>query len=739
MNLTLRKSGSGVPIPVSVEAPSDDVFGLIDEITTRVKEEMDLTPEQIRGDTDRPVAEVSMASIDALRAYREGLEPLRQGESRRAIEPLQEATRLDPSFAMAYAKLAEAYIDLDDYHEAEAASDRAVSLAEAASLPLAERYQIHATGALIAEDYDEAVESYQDLVELFPDDPDLQFKLASTYEEAGHLPDAVEAYQRVVEMAPDYGAALLGLGRVQVMSGQPGEAIDSLEASLETGQFDGNPQALGMIHSIIGVAHRETGDLEASIEHLNLSLEHRREAGNKGGQAATLSNLGTVYRRKGDIDKAIEATKGALSIAQEMGNRAGESNYLVQLGMTYLVGEDLDKALSEFRDSMQIEMERQDPVSLANRLDKIADIYRLRGQYDDAIIYLEQAKSYLAKTGEKREKALNYNYIGLVRKSQGLYEQASEAFLAALPLFQEIHHETGAAYCHQDLADIYASQGRYADAFDSLLQSLAIHQGLGVAHEIAEVKAPLGRLLITLGQLEEAEKALNDAERLAAEGHGHGSHSESGSPLVLFGRAELAGLRGQQDAAAEAYERANFQANISKQKEIAVESRVKLGLLYLRQGKLPNARRLLERTRQEAADARLRPLESSAASALARVYLAEGEPDRARVSAIEAIDIAENFSGRPILYEAKSLLGKALIALNREPEGLDAYSEAAEIFTWIRESLRPEQVEAFVAKPDVQTFLVETVAGLDAGGRGSEAAKLRNFLAASGGATSENP
>ena len=372
--------------------------------------------------------------------------------------------------------------------------------------------------------------------------------------------------------------------------------------------------------------------------------------------------------------------------------------------------------------------------SLANRQNHIAEIYRLKGQYDDALVYLEQAKAHLAQSDEKREKAYNFNYIGLVRRAQGLYEPAIQAFLAALPLFKEIHSDMGVASVQQALAGIYLGQGRYGDALTALKESAAVYERTKVEHDLAEAKALLGRLFAAMGRLDDAEKAFSEAETVShggGHGHGGGGHggaSEGPGPDVLLGKADLAQLRGQKDAAAAAYEQANVKANLSGQKEIAVESRVHLGLLYLDQGKVAAAERLLERTRQEAAQARLRPLEAEAAAALAVASLAKGSPELARKAAVDAIALAEKFSGRPTLARAQVAQAEALDRLGRSPEALDAYTKAAATLDWIRGSLGPEYAKSYLLRPDVRALVQKTVAGLEKGGRGAEAAPLKKWM-----------
>jgi len=723
LDLTVRKTGTGVPTPINAEMASTDVFAIVDELTQSVKQQLDLTEDEIRGDVDRPVTEVSTSSLEALRSYQRGLDEITRGNNQEAGRLLQIATLEDPQFAMAYTKLAEAQFAIGEHVEAEAAVDRARRLAAERPLPVAERYQIHATAGLVEGDYDVAAESLAELARLYPEDPDIHLSLARSYEELAHLGEARTAYERVVEIAPDYGAALLGLGRVLDMGGDSEGAIRILKQALETGQFDDDPEALGMLQSILGVAHREIGELDTALIHLELSLEARTESGNDGGRAITLINMSGVHLNKGDVDEAVRLNRQAIQIARDMRNPKMESGALTNLGMTFQLAGRLDESLQAFRDSLRIEMDSQDELDLANKLDHIANIYRLMGRYDDAVVYLERAQGYLEKIDDDLERSINLGHLAAVRKAQGLYPEAVTAFIEGIAISSEIHDLVGVSIMHQNLADIYAMQGRYADAFSSLEQSVEIAAELHNEHDIAEVKAPLGQLMIHVGLLDNAEAELEEAEHVA-----HGAEAQDLLPSVYLGRARLYDLRGQQDEAAEAYEEANVRANLSGQKEVAVASRIALGKLFLAQDKLPNAERMLERTRAEAADARLRPLVAEAAVALANVYLVQGDAAKARETALEAISIADDFDGRPILMQAYETVGHSLEALGRSEESIDAHARSAEILEWIRGSLRPEHVRSYVSRPDIHELVQTTASALESGGRTEQAATLKSWL-----------
>jgi len=696
VDLTLRKAGSGVPLPLKVEVASSQVFALVDQLTSQVKEGLDLSPTQLRRDTDRPVAEVTTASLTALRAHQAGLAELRKGAVQSAIPLLKQATTEDPAFAMSFARLADAYLRAGERHQAESAIDKARALSEKAPLPLAERYHIHATAARVKDDFETAAQSYAELAKLYPKDPDVLLNLAGAYEELGKTPQAIDSYRKVVNLAPRYGAALLGLGRVLVMGGQPTEAIRSLEAALGTGEFSDEPEALGMIHSILGVAYRETADLEKAVHHLSLSLEYRRRSGDKGGEAATLWNLASIWEGQGELGKSLEAQSRTLSIAREMGDRERESNALNGMGISYTIAGKLDQALEAYRQSLRIEMERGDHSNLANRLDKIGNLYQLQGRYEDALVYLEQAKSHLGQSADAQEKALNLLYSGEVRRAIGQNEPSLEALLAAIQIFQEIHQEMGLAEARLALAEVHVRQGRYRDAREALASTLAAYEKAGSPYDLAVAQASLGRLLASLGQAEDAEQAFAQAERAA-----RSASAEGLVPEIQIGRAGVALSRGALAESARVYQAARERAMRAGRAELSLQALLGLGQVGLARGDIVQAEKLLRLAREDAGRANLRPLEAEAAAMLARLYLAKGDRAAAATWGREAVRLAEKFGSRVTLWKAYAAQGAALESQGDAEGAAEQFGKAAEVAGSIRARLPVEMVEAFFRRSDL--------------------------------------
>src|SRR5262249_51448453 len=159
-----------------------------------------------------------------------------------------------------------------------------------------------------------------------------------------------------------------------------------------------------------------------------------------------------------------------------------------------------------------------------------------------------------------------------------------------------------------------------------------------------------------------------------AESVGKEVKTEGLMPGILLGKARVLRLQGKREDSARTFEEANVKANLSGQKEVAVQSRIALGDLFLEQGKTGNAETILRRTRQEAAQSRLKPLEAAAALELGLALFAKGDAEGARRQAEEATEIADNYEGRPVVFRAQTLLGEALDKQGKAAEALEAYA-----------------------------------------------------------------
>ena len=89
-----------------------------------------------------------------------------------------------------------------------------------------------------------------------PDDSDVQFALATLYEQTGDYDQAKKYLSKLLASDPNYVAALIASGRVDIRSGDAQAALDPLNKAYGLAvQFD-NQQQKGAILQALGVAYQ---------------------------------------------------------------------------------------------------------------------------------------------------------------------------------------------------------------------------------------------------------------------------------------------------------------------------------------------------------------------------------------------------------------------------------------------------------------------------------------------------
>ncbi len=181
---------------------------------------------------------------------------MREGKNLDALKSFQKSTKDDPEFALAFSKMADTYARLGYDIEAEHAASKAVELSQ--NLPTAEKYVITANHFRIAKDYPKAIEAYQNLAKVSPDNPDIQFTLGSIYESSGDFTKAREFYQKLLAANPKDITTLLAIGRVEIYSANSQAALDPLNRALSLAIQVGNQEQKATILHVLGAAYSDS-------------------------------------------------------------------------------------------------------------------------------------------------------------------------------------------------------------------------------------------------------------------------------------------------------------------------------------------------------------------------------------------------------------------------------------------------------------------------------------------------
>jgi diguanylate cyclase (GGDEF)-like protein len=262
------------------------------------------------------------------------------------------------------------------------------------------------------------------------------------------------------------------------------------------------------------------------------------------------------------------------------------------------------------------------------------------GAYDDARARAQELLRIGEAQGRKRYIAHALGYLGVIDRRFGLLEEAAARHKRSLELRIEIEDTSGQANSWGNLGNVYRDLGRWPEALDAQLKSLALRQArpredrIDVAYRsIAILYRELGETTLAREYFERAERAavdaavpgalstvrgtfaglLNDlgehelarqkAEAALAEDLAYGRNYGTALEHVELGRA-LIGLGRIEDARVALAEALAWGEQM-KQVEIIGRSLLHLGEVDARSGRLPEAAAALQRSVAVLADSNL--------------------------------------------------------------------------------------------------------------------------------------
>jgi serine/threonine-protein kinase len=244
--------GGGVVLSVqeSAETPAQ-LLDAVERVSTALRTRAGETLRSIR--RNPPLAQVTTASMPALRLYAQGMQAFNQGDDVRAVSLLEEAVTIDSSFAMAYRKLA---ILLSNLGEQRA---RSVAAAEKAfehrdRLTDRERLAVIASyHTVVSGNRDQILSAYRTLLDIYPDDIIALNNSGVIYGQLRDYARAADFYTRALLVDSTVRLHYSNLANALELAGQWDSAsrvLDRYEA-----RFPDNPEVL--IARIIFAANRK--------------------------------------------------------------------------------------------------------------------------------------------------------------------------------------------------------------------------------------------------------------------------------------------------------------------------------------------------------------------------------------------------------------------------------------------------------------------------------------------------
>jgi len=460
INVMLQEAETGELIGSQrVEGKGEEsIFSMVDDLTRRIKANFKLSPEQIAGDIDKEVGKITTSSPEAYKYWTEGLKYKDEGDWRQSIQFLERAVAIDPEFAMAFMYMAANYINLGYLSRANTYFQKALELSDRVS----DRERLKIQGVFFKESekrIDKAIEAYNQLLQLYPDDWIGNNVLGVWYfilEEWDKGKERFEVnIQNKVEKVPSY----VNMARVYMAKGLYDRAREVLESYINNfsdnaairsmlafnylcqGRYD-----LGLIevdkafslNPALFENLRVKGDIYLCKGHLILAEKEYKKLLDTENPGANLlwgrRKLGAFYLLQGKFEKSKDQSIQGIELSKKQGEKESESFFHMQLAYSNLKSRNLEEALKECQKGWRSAIEDKSQFYQNRILYMKGLIYLGMESMDEAQKIAGELNELIVKGFNKKEIRYYNNLMGMIELERKNFSQAIEYFKKALSL-----------------------------------------------------------------------------------------------------------------------------------------------------------------------------------------------------------------------------------------------------------------------------------------------------------------
>ena len=519
LRATSCQSGDALDAEQEQASRKEDVLNALTAMATKFRRHVGEAAATL-SQHDKPLADVTTPSLEALQAYTEGWRIHATNGAIASLPLFKRAIEIDPQFAMAYTSLGRIYADLDQSDLSAENAAKAWHLRNRASdreqFFIGANYHMLATGNL-----EQARQICETWAQTYPRDA-IPHTMLSGYinKVPGHYEAALAHAQKAIELEPDFGIAYYSSAVNSAYQGRFAEAENILQRAagrgLEIDEFIMLDYDLAFLNSDQG-----------AMERIIARAQQRSAAENW-----IFSREANVFAYHGQLTKARAKTESAIAQARQAAQPERAALWEAGSAVREALLGNLPEARNLAEAGLHISNDREVEYGAAFA-------FVLSGETEKA--------ERLANDLQKRfpeDTSVQISYLPVIRAELALNRKAPakalEILEAAVPNElgvprSSIHALFGALYPVYVRGEAYRMDGRGAEAATEF-QKILDHNGIVVNDPIGAVaRLQLGRAYAMAGDKLKASSAYQNFLALW-------SGADPGIPILKQAKAELATL-----------------------------------------------------------------------------------------------------------------------------------------------------------------------------------------------------
>jgi tetratricopeptide (TPR) repeat protein len=639
-------------------------------------------------------------SAAAAHWYDQGTDNLRNGAYYQASKALSQAIEIDGNYALARARLAQAWTELD---YTDKAKDELLAVSNPgvrSSLSPKDSLYLEAITAIATRRFADAVKAYTEIAKLSPDEGPVYVDLGYAYENDGDIDKALENYLKAIELnkrqyATAYLRAAIVYNRKQDASNTT-KMLDEAERLYKAGSNEeGQIEVLRQRGNIL----RSKGRYGEAEQQFQQALDASRSIGNEAQQITSLTDLSFLASSQGKFSDAENYAQQAVTFAQQKRLENLAASGLIELGNSFSSDGKDEKAEQYYNQGIQFARANKGLLREAKGQLNLGALYIRTARVDDGLKLVQQALDFFQRENYPSSVGICLTQLGRGYRRKGDYDAAQQALNQKLTLALKGNTQPDIANTYFEIGQLRLDQEKYPDALEQYDNALKIYESVKNSFRIAFTNTNRARILVRLGRLGDAKQLLDGLFKITFEQKGS---YEQLLPELHVIKAEMNLIEGN---LAQAMASANEAVGLATSKsEIQTESKSLLGLVKAASGGGRDAKKLCDEAINAAETAGIFGLHSRALLAGAEAALKTNDTQTALSLAVQAQEKLSRGGLAESEWRAWQIASRASKQLGDTNKAEELMRNATNARSRLEQMWGPDAFKQYAQRPDIQVY-----------------------------------
>ena len=280
-----------------------------------------------------------------------------------------------------------------------------------------------------------------------------------------------------------------------------------------------------------GQAAEDSGDLVGAAAAYESVISHQDP------RVAATANLclGRIAWKRGELDTALARCEAARDITIRLGDMDLRARVENAMGVLHVARAEFSQARASYGVALDL---THDPATRAKIVLNLGVIANIQGSLDAARRHYEQSVALAREADDDRGEALALHNIGMLQADQGAWDEADEAYRAALSLFEQQGNKQMIANVLANRSEVSYGRGRAQEGIGLCDLALAAYAEIGDELGRGEALRWKAHGLRRLGKSGAAVTALHESIRIAQRTHTKLLEAEATRELGLVLKAD---------------------------------------------------------------------------------------------------------------------------------------------------------------------------------------------------------